>query len=129
MILKFLKIFSQNVHKNRLLTDTIWENSKDFNILFIQKPHWLIICSILSSISEEREKIIRAPNYPLWIIFTRSLYTENDYPRVFTYINIKLIRLCFLFRKDIFNHRDINLVFFFNCGIMCFLINVYLDNQ
>jgi len=38
MILKSLKIFSQNVHKNRLLTDTLLENNKDFDIIFIQEP-------------------------------------------------------------------------------------------
>ena len=60
MILKFLKIFLQNVHKNRLLTDTLLENKKDFNILFIQEPPWSIIFSILSFISEEEEEIVDA---------------------------------------------------------------------
>ena len=65
MILKSLKILSQNVHKNRLLTDTLLENKKDFNILFIQEPPWSIICSILSSISKEEEEIVDAPNHLL----------------------------------------------------------------
>ena len=102
MILKSLKFFSQNVHKNRLLTDIILENNKNFNIIFIQEPHWSIIHSILSSMSEEGEMIVRAPYHLLWILFTRSLHIENDYPRILTYINIKLVRLHFLFRKDIF---------------------------
>ena len=62
-------------------------------------------------------------------MFLRALNTENEHPRVLTYINIKLIRLCFSLRKDIFNHRDINLLLFFNCGIMCSIINVYLDEH
>ena len=37
MILKSLNFFLQNVYKNRLLTDTILENNKNFNILFIQE--------------------------------------------------------------------------------------------
>ena len=65
MILKSLKIFSQNVHKNRLLIDTILENNKNINIFFIQEPLWSIIHNILSSTSEEEEKIISAPNYSL----------------------------------------------------------------
>ena len=65
MILKSLKIFSQNVHKNRLLIDTILENNKNINIFFIQEPPWSIIHNILSSTSEEEEKIISAPNYSL----------------------------------------------------------------
>jgi len=60
MILKSLKFFSQNVHKNRLLTDIILENDKNFNIIFIQEPHWSIIYSILGSMSEEGEMIVRA---------------------------------------------------------------------
>jgi len=35
MILKSLNPFLQNVWKNRLLTDTILENNKNFDILFI----------------------------------------------------------------------------------------------
>ena len=38
MILKTHNIFSQNVRKSRLLTDTILENNKKFDILFIQEP-------------------------------------------------------------------------------------------
>jgi len=65
MNLKTLKIFSQNIQENKLLTDIILENNKKFNILFIQEPSWLIIHSILSSISEEEEDIIKALHYPL----------------------------------------------------------------
>jgi len=38
MNLKTLKIFSQNVHKNFVLTDIILENNRNFDILFIQEP-------------------------------------------------------------------------------------------
>ena len=59
----------------------------------------------------------------------RLLHIENNHPRVLTYINIRLIKLSFSLRKDVFNHRDINIISFFNCSIMCFIINVYLDDQ
>ena len=72
MIIKSLKIPSQNVHKNRLFINTILGNNKNFNILFIQKPLWLIICNIPSSIFEEGENIIKAFNYSLWTMFARS---------------------------------------------------------
>ena len=62
-------------------------------------------------------------------MFTRTSHIENNYSRVLTYINIKLIKLCFSLRKDIFNYRDINLISFFNCSIICFIINVYSDIQ
>ena len=35
----------------------------------------------------------------------------------------------FLLRKDIMNYRDINLIYFFNNSIICFIINIYSDDQ
>lgn len=71
MIIKNLKIFSQNVWKNRLLTDIILENNKNFDVIFIQEPPWPIIQTISSSKYEEGEIIVSAPNHPLHITFSR----------------------------------------------------------
>ena len=38
MIIKNLKIFLQNVGKNKILTNIILENNKNLNIIFIQEP-------------------------------------------------------------------------------------------
>jgi len=38
------KDFLQNISKNKIITDIILENGKNFDILFIQKPPWLVIC-------------------------------------------------------------------------------------
>ena len=38
MIVKNLKVFSQNVWKNRLLTDTILETNKNFDIFHSETP-------------------------------------------------------------------------------------------
>ena len=62
-------------------------------------------------------------------MFTRSSNTVNKYPRVFTYINIRLTRLHFLLRRDIFNCKDINLLSFLNNSIICFIINIYSDDH
>jgi len=35
MIIKSLKIFSQNIWKNKLLTDSILKNNKNYDIIFI----------------------------------------------------------------------------------------------
>ena len=132
MILKFLKIFLQNLHKNKLLTDTILENNKSFDILFIQEPSWSIICSIPSSVSEKGEDIIGTLHHLSWIMFTRLTIGNSEYSIVITYINVRLIKLCFYSEKTfsiIFNHWDINLISFFNHSIMCFIINVYSDDQ
>jgi len=37
MIIKEIKIFSQNIYKNNLFTNTILEAQKDFDIIFIQE--------------------------------------------------------------------------------------------
>ena len=46
-------------------------------------------------------------------------------PRVITYINIRLSSLHFSLRKNIFDHRDISCVFFFNQGSIYYLLNIY----
>ena len=80
-------------------------------------------------IFEEGEEIVSASNHLFWTIFVRTSNTENKHLRVLTYINIRVSRLYFSLRKDIFNHRDINLVSFFNCSHLYFLINIYSDDQ
>ena len=88
----------------------------------------MIIYNIPSSISEEGKVIVGVFHHLSWTLFTRLLHIKNECPRI-TYINIKLMRLCFSFEKDIFNHRNINSILFFNQDIMCFIINIYSDNQ
>jgi len=105
--IKNIKLFLQNVQKNKILTNTILETNKNFNIIFIQELLWSIICSISSSSSKKEEKIVGAPNHLNWIIFFRNLLNNNNYFHVISYINIHLINLCFSFWKEIFNHRDI----------------------
>jgi len=100
MILKDIKIFSQNVCKNNFVINTILET---YNIIFIQELSWSSICSIPSSMNKEGEKLVGVPNHPNWIMF--SLW------------------------KDIFDHRDISCIFFFNCGLSYFLINIYSNSS
>jgi len=100
MILKSIKLYLQNIWKNRILTDTILETNNDFNIIFIQELPWLTIYAILSSFSEEGDRVVDAPNYLNWISRTSS--DKNDYLRVILYINIYLFNLYFSLWKDIF---------------------------
>jgi len=44
------------------------------------------------------------------------------------FIHFRLSRLCFALRRDIVDHRDIQLLSFFNRGRYQFLMNVYSDN-
>ena len=64
MILEKLKVFLQNVGKNKLLTNILLEINKDFNIILIQKPPWLTIQAISSSSNKEGKIIIGTSNHP-----------------------------------------------------------------
>jgi len=62
-------------------------------------------------------------------MFGRYPIDSNDLPRVISYVNICLSPLCFLLCKDIINHRDINLISFFNDNLYFFILNVYSDSS
>ena len=49
-------------------------------------------------------------------------------PRVMCFMHSRLSRLRFALRRDIVDHRDIQLLSFFNRGRCQFLMNVYSDN-
>ena len=89
---------------------------------------WSFICFILSSKSKEGEELVEVPNYSNWIMFFRNFSNITDSSRVITYINVRLSSFYFSLWKDIFNHRDISCVFFFNCNLVYFLINIYSDS-
>lgn len=124
MMVKNLKIFLQNVQKNKLLTDMLLEINKDLNIILIQEPSWSTIYSILSFTSKEGDFLVDAPNYSNWIIFSRSPLENDNYLRVILYINVYLSYMCFSLCKDIFNYRDICCFSFFNNSNIFFIINV-----
>ena len=48
--------------------------------------------------------------------------------RVITYVNIRLSVFCFSLQKDIYSHRNVLLVSFFNNNEVFFLINIYSDS-
>ena len=127
MIHKDIKIFLQNICKNSLLINTILEVNSFFDIIFIQEPSWSSIWSILSSSNCEGDIFVSMVNHPNWLTFVRPNTTESDYPRVIAYINIRLFSFCFSFQKDIIDHRDILLTFFFNNGELFWLMNIYSD--
>jgi len=129
MIVRNLRIFSQNVHKNSLIVNTILETQNQFDIILIQEPPWSEIHKIPSTTSCKGEPLIGTCHYPNWITFARTPTCGNDFPRVITYINIWLSSFRFLLRKDIFNYRDIGLISFINNDICHFILNVYSDSS
>ena len=90
MILKDLKIFSQNVQKNNFLINTILEVNQNFNIIFIQESLWMTIRTIPSLANCKCIPLVGIPNHPNWLTFARELCLANDSPRVIIYVNVRL---------------------------------------
>ena len=129
MIVQNLKIFSQNVCKNSLIINTILKTKNHFDIILIQEPPWSKIWKIPSTTNCSGEPLMGTCHHPNWIVFTRFPSNDNDFLRVISYINIRLTLLQFLLWKDIFNHRDVSLISFFNNNICHYILNVYSDSS
>jgi len=113
--------------KTTCLLTLFWKYK--FNIIFIQEPSWSIIRSISSSSNKKGEELVDISNHPNWIIFSRNSTNPQDSLRVITYINIRIFSLHFSLHKDIFDHRDISFISFFNCSSIYPLMNVYSDSS
>ena len=64
MIVKDLKIFSQNIQKDNFIINTILKVNHNFNVIFIQELSWTTIRSIPSSENCEDVSLIGIPNHP-----------------------------------------------------------------
>jgi len=128
MIIKNIKISSQNVWKNNLIINMILKTRFEFDIVFIQKLSWSSIHAILSSKSRDSKKLVDVPNHPNWLVSVNSSSNIHDYLRVITYVNIRLSSFWFSLYKDVINHRDILLIFFFINNNIFFLINIYSNS-
>ena len=82
MILKDIKIFSQNVQKNNLIVNVILETYFSFNVIFIQELSWTTICFIPSSRSGEDKDLVGVPNHLNWLTFSRNLMSNNDFQKL-----------------------------------------------
>ena len=89
MIIKNIKIFSQNMQKNNPIVNTILETCFESDILFIQELSQSTICSILSSKSRDSEELLRVSSHPNWLLFINKSSNNHDCPRVITYVNIR----------------------------------------
>ena len=129
MIVENIKIFSQNIHKNSFLINTLLKTLIYFDIILIQEPSWSKICKIPSSLNCKGEPLIGTSHHPNWTTFTRTPSNDKDVPRVITYVNIRLSALCFLLCKDIFSHGDVSLISFSNNNICYYIMNIYSDSS
>jgi len=106
----------------------ILETKFAFNIVFIQELSWLSIYAILSLKNRDVEELVGIPNHSNWLTFVNMSLSINNYLRVITYVNIRLSSFWFSLCKDIFYHRDISLISFFNNNNILFFINIYSDS-
>ena len=127
MMIWNLRIFSQNVWKNSLIINILLETLTQFNIIFIQKPPWSETHKIPSALNSEGENLVGTAHHPNWLLFTRNTDNRSDSPRVIAFINICLSSLRFSLHSDIFNHRDVLLISFFNNNVCHYMLNIYSD--
>jgi len=130
MIKYNLRIFSQNVRKNKTLTDIILETQKNISdIILIQKPPQSLLWYIPSHTNPEGNPYYDTPNHPNWSLFIQNDRNIENYPQVAIYINKCLSRMRFSLKKDLINHQDINIIDFHNGQDVNFIINVYSDSN
>ena len=124
-----IHIYSQNVQKNYVLVDSLLESQKDlYNILFIQEPPWNFIQFAPFTTSPSGQEVIGTAIHPEWTQVVQFLQDSKQTPRVMCFIHSRLPRLHFALRRDIVDHRDIQLLFFSNRGRCQFFMNVYSDD-
>ena len=129
MMIQNLRIFSQNIWKNSLIVNVLLETLTQFNIILIQEPPWSIIYKIPSALNSKGKDLIGTVYYPNWLLFARNTDNRLDSPRVIAFINIHLSSLRFSLHSDIFNHRDVLLISFFNNSVCYYMLNIYSDSS
>ena len=129
MILKNLKILSQNVCKNHLIVNTILKTQSYFDIILIQEPSWSVICKVPSTMSSKGKNFIGSIHHLNWLLFAITPVNKVTSPRVIAYINTCLSPLHFSLRSDIINHSNILLMSFTNDHVQYFIINIYSNSS
>ena len=100
-----LKIFSQNIRKNKVLTNIILETQKNSaDVIFIQEPPRSLIRRIPSHSNPMRDLLYGTPIHPDWTLFIHQDTIQENYARVATYVNKRLARMRFTLWLDIINH-------------------------
>jgi len=130
MIRETLHIYSQNIRKNKTLTDTILETNKNnTDILFIQEPPQYITKYIPSPQNVKGTPIYGHPSHLEWTLYARQPTQQDDIPHVISYINKRISSLLALLSTDLIDHRDINLISLQINHRCSYAINVYSDNH
>ena len=110
--------------------NSILENNKNtIDVILIQELPKSLICHVLSHSDPLGDPIYDTPNYPNWTLLIRQKPAQENYTRVATYVNKKLMKMRFTLRPDIINHRDINILAFYSGQHSNYIINVYSDDN
>src|SRR6188768_4008648 len=124
-----IRVFLQNVNKNRLHLDMLLELCKnDFDIIFVQEPPWSLICHAPSAQDVEGEQVIGAPNHPDWLAIVRPPDPGLP-PRTMAYVSRRLAQFRPSLRRDVIDHRDILLLSLFSDGDQYNFLNIYSDSD
>jgi len=130
MIRHNLKIFLQNIRKNKVLTNIILETQKNSaDIIFIQEPPRFLIWHIPSHSNPIGDPLYGTPSHSEWTLFIHQDTTQENYARVATYVNKYLARMKYALRLDIINHWNINILAFHSDRDTNYMINIYLDSN
>ena len=130
MNIESLQIFSQNVRKNKTLTETILETEKNStDIILIQEPPQYITKYVPSPHNADGDPVQGHLSHPEWTTYARPPNNQDDIPRVITYINKRLQNLQPMLRRDIIDHRDINLTSLTINHSCAFILNIYSNES
>lgn len=128
-ITNILCIYSQNVHKNYVLVNSLLETQKDlYDILFVQELPQNFIGFALFTTILGRDEVIGTPIHLYWAQVVQFPQNSEYISIIICSIHSRLFRLCFSLRKNTVDHRDIQLLFFFNQNRYQLLMNVYSDS-
>jgi len=85
-----------------MVTNHDYQGKFEFDIIFVQEPSWMIICSVPSLRNCEGNELVGVPNHPNWLTFSKNPMVDSDCSRVVTYVNIRLLSLCFFPYEHLF---------------------------
>ena len=74
------------------------------DIILIQEPPKSLIRHILSHTNPLEDLIYGTSNHPKWSLFIWQDLAQENYTRVATYVNKKLLKMRFTLQLDIINH-------------------------
>src|ERR1700756_3848510 len=85
-MLESLKIFSQNVHKNRSWTQHLLETLHDsYHVVLIQEPPYSFVKTVPSGTSKEGEDVFDTVHHPKW----SKIYKNSN---VSAYVSLEMLK-------------------------------------